>query len=391
MIPVTEAKQLILQNAAGGRIAMLSLIGARGCVLAQTVVSPVDTPPFDQSAMDGYAFSFDEWDKKSDLVMTGEVPAGKYAAGTLYPSETVRIYTGAPLPAGADTVVIQERVIADGNAITIDDDRLVKGSNVRLQGSQTKKGETVLFEGQLLTPAAISFLASMGISKVGVFSKPMVGIIVTGKELAEPGDVLREGKIFESNSYGLVSALEQLGIKPSSVEILDDDETVIRHSISAGMKNDILIITGGISTGDHDHVAAALDACGVDQVFHNVRQKPGRPFYFGRTRHTLVFALPGNPAAALTCFYEYIVPVIGHFTKQAYFKKLQLPLASEYRKKAGMTYFLRGRTGLLEVEILNDQESYKMNSFALADCIIELEAVKEFYKKGDLVHVSMII
>lgn len=391
MISVQEARQLIHQHSGHAKPALVSLAESNGCILATDVFALADTPPFDQSAMDGYAFAFDGWDGKTELTITGEIFAGGFSAETLKPLEAIRIFTGAPLPAGADTVVMQEKVIVSGNTITVKDEGLVKGKNVRPKASQTKKGEVTMGAGQLLTPAGISFLASIGIDKVEVFSKPTIGIIVTGSELIDPGSTLTEGKIFESNSAGLVAAFNQIKISTVSVIIVKDDKAAIEKAISDQMQNDIIIITGGISVGDHDHVAAALENCGAQKIFHNVKQKPGKPFYFGMIKETMVFALPGNPAAVLTCFYEFIVPAISSFTKLQYLERRMMPLAEDQKKRPGYTYFLKGKINGDTVSILPDQESYKMNSFAIADCLIELEAEKEWYKKGESVSVQMII
>jgi len=391
MIHVPEAKKLILDNCPSAKVEQISLNRASGFVLAESVYSPMDTPPFDQSAMDGYAFSFDSWDGKSDLLLSGEVQAGNYFTDTIKPLEAVRIFTGAALPAGANTVVIQENIIKNDKYISIKADKLIKGSNVRLQGSQTKKGEIALPEGHCLSPASISFLAGLGIDRVKVYSNPVVSIIVTGKELIKPGDAMSKGKIYESNSSGLTAALAQLNIFPVSAEVVDDDEEKIINAINNQLKSDIIILTGGVSVGDYDYVSKALDNCGVKKIFHNVKQKPGKPFYFGVNNHTLVFALPGNPTAVLTCFYEYVSDAISSFTKKEYFKKMEMPLVNNFTKKAGLAYFLKGKTTSNTVSILNSQESYLVNSFAMADCIIELEEDKEHFHKGDMVNVLMII
>jgi molybdopterin molybdotransferase len=359
--------------------------------LAEPVYSPVNTPPFDQSAMDGYAFSFEKWDGKSDLYVTGEVQAGNYFAGSLASNEAVRIYTGACLPPGSDTVVMQEKIIISGKRITITDKELIKGNNVRLQGSQSVKGDMALKAGVNLTPAGISFLAGMGIEEVKVFAKPIVHIIITGKELTKPGHPLTKGKIYESNSYGLIAALNQLDITPASLKILDDNKEEIYNAINNKVYPDILILTGGVSVGDYDFVLPALEKSGAKSLFHKIKQKPGKPFYFGMLEHTLVFALPGNPAAVLTCFYEYIVPAISQLTQKTYFKKIKLPLENDYTKKPGLTCFVKGKIADNRVIILNNQESYLMNSYAMADCIIELEENKEHFNKGDLVELHMII
>jgi molybdopterin molybdotransferase len=391
MINVTEAKKLIEENCSKLKVKTVSLLEANGSILAEPIYAIMDTPPFNQSAMDGYAFSYENWDKKSNLTVIGEIQTGNYSNKVLLTNEAVRIYTGAPTPPGADTVVMQEKIIREKNSIQIKDILLVKGANVRPQGSQTKKGEMALQEKQLLTPVAISFLAGIGINKVNVFSKPTVSIIVTGKELTKANDKIAEGKIFESNSIGLIAALQQLGINPVSVEVVDDVEEEIERAISNQLDSDILILTGGVSVGDYDLVPTSLEKCGVQKIFHKIKQKPGKPFYFGRHNQTLVFALPGNPAAVMSCFYEYVVQAISSFTQKEYFKKMLLPLAEDFNKKAGLTYFLKGKIGEREVTVLNNQESYKLNSFAVADCLIEFDEDSENFKKGELVNINMIL
>ena len=391
MINVTEARQLINEHCVALKVKTLTLLEANGSILASPVYALIDTPPFNQSAMDGYAFSYENWDKKSNLTVIGEIQTGTYSDRPTMPNEAVRIYTGAPIPPGADTVVMQEKIIKNGNTIQIQDDFLIKGTNVRPKGSQTKKGEMTLQTGQLLTPVAISFLAGIGINEVTVFTKPIISIIVTGKELTKANETITEGKIFESNSIGLIAALQQLDISPISVEVVDDTEAEIENAIYNQLNSDILIITGGVSVGDYDLVPASLEKCGVKKIFHTVKQKPGKPFYFGKKDETLVFALPGNPAAAMSCFYEYVLMAISNFTQKKYFKKMQLPLAFDFNKKAGLTHFLKGKTLENTVILLDNQESYKLNSFAIADCLVELEENKAFFKKGDLVNCSMII
>jgi molybdopterin molybdotransferase len=390
MISVSEAKKIIADNCNYERSASRLLSESQGYILANTVYSSVDTPPFHQSSMDGYAFSFESWDGKSDLEVCGEIQAGNDSAIEIKSSQAARIFTGAALPTGADTVVMQEHVAKKENRIHIENTQLTKGANVRLRGSQTKKGEPALDKGQLLTAPAISFLAGIGIEKVDVFSKPVISIIVTGKELRQPGEEIAEGKIYESNSFGITAGLNALDIKPISVEIVDDVEGEIIKAITRQLNSDILILTGGVSVGDYDFVPKTLERCGVNNIFHKVKQKPGKPFYFGKRNQTLVFGLPGNPASALTCFYEYVVPAISHFTKRQYQKKIKMPLANDYKKKAGLTYFLKGKMNDGDVAILNNQASYLMNSFAIADCLIELEEDKEQFMNGETVNILII-
>ena len=285
---------------------------------------------------------------------------------------------------------MQEHVTLKDNCIHIENAQLIRGANVRCLGSQTQKGELALDKGQLLTAPALSFLAGIGIQKVDVFSKPLISIIITGKELIPPGGEMTEGKIYESNSFGLIAALQTLDITPVAVEVVDDVEEEIIKAITKQLNVDILILTGGVSVGDYDFVPKTLERSGVRNIFHKVKQKPGKPFYFGVHEQTLVFGLPGNPASVLTCFYEYVVPAIDYFTKREYLKRTKMVLANNYKKKAGLTHFLKGKINSGEVNILNHQESYMMNSFAVADCLIELEEEKEDFRKGEIVNALLI-
>jgi molybdopterin molybdotransferase len=391
MIPVAEARKLVDQNCKGSREEELRLIDALDRALSADVVSPIDTPPFHQSAVDGYAFRFSDWDQKAGLEVTGEVQAGNIYASEIKPLQAIRIFTGAPLPKGLDTVVMQEKVEVQGAFIYIKDDQMVQGANVRLQGSQTKSGDVVLKKGHRMTPASISFLASLGITEIPVFANPYIRIIVTGKELVLPGGKIEGGQIFESNSFALGTALRAMGISPVSVEIVEDDASAIMQAITSALNADFVILTGGASVGLYDLVPASLEKCGVQKIFHKVKQKPGKPFYFGTYGDTLVFALPGNPAAVLSCFYEYITPAIGRFTGRQYQKRLKMILAHDFQKKPGLTHFMKGKTKGNTVFILDHQESYLMNSFAHADALVELEEEREIMSKGDLVDVLMIL
>jgi len=390
MIPVPEARQLILEKCMPSRTEDVDLLAAIGMVLSADVYSPIDTPPFDQSAVDGYAFSFSDWDQQSPLKIEGEIPAGHASHEKMKAHHTVRIFTGAPVPPGMETVVMQEKVEVHGKELHIKDPQLILGSNVRLKGSQTKAGTLALPKGHLLTPASISFLASLGIAIVQVYELPRVRIIVTGKELVLAGAILKAGMIYESNSAGLTAALKILGITPLSVEVIDDDERAIMRAINRTIDADILILTGGASVGDYDFVPSALEKCGVQKVFHKVKQKPGKPLYFGVENQTLIFGLPGNPAAVLSCFYQYIRPVIQRFAGKPHDPYFNLPLADAYKKKPGLTHFLKGKVEDGKVNILESQESYLMNSFAYANCLIELEEEKEVFVAGEMVKVLMI-
>jgi molybdopterin molybdotransferase len=359
-------------------------------VLADDVFTTIDTPPFDNSAVDGYAFSFADWDGNSALKVIGEIQAGSTHA-EIGKGEAVRIFTGAAIPKATDTVIMQEKVEVVGNVLRLLDDQLTLGRNVRPKASQTKAGSLALPKGHCINPASISFLAGLGVETVDVFAKPKVKIIITGKELVRSGQPLEEGKIYESNGHGLGAALRSLYIEPASIALVGDEKLEIMSSIKSAEDADMIILTGGASVGDYDFVPAALTDCGATQIFHKVKQRPGKPFYFGTLGETLVFGLPGNPAAVLTCFYEFIVPAIETFTKRAYCVKKTCTLSNSFSKKPNLTYFLKGKTNGNQVEILDHQQSYKVNSFAYADCLVTLDEDRESYDVGDEVEVLIIV
>lgn len=390
MTSVQEAKNLIAQHARPLPAQVQALLEAQGCVLTEAVVSAVDMPPFDQSAMDGYAFAFDPQTLHQPFQVIGEIPAGSPALFHPQAGEALRIFTGAPLPPGTDTVVMQEKVTLQGKELLIEDPALKSGSNVRLRGSQTRAGALALDAGALLTPGAIGFLAGLGVTHVSVRARPKVALLITGKELAPPGAALQAGQVYESNSFTLTAALKEWGITPELVFRSDDDETAITEYLRRGIEHcDLIIATGGISVGDYDLVKKSMENCGVESLFYKVKQKPGKPIFCGHKGPALLFGLPGNPGAVLTCFQEYIVPALRIMTGRAATgsHSIQCQLSAGFTKREGLTYFLKGRVEGSTVVPLDAQESYQMNSFALANALIVLEEDKTRYEKGDLVEV----
>lgn len=391
MITVREAKKIIAEAAIKPKVKDLELYRANGSVLATDVFSPINVPPFNQSAMDGYALKFSQWAPGNSLKLIGVLQAG-VAPQNDYPSgSALRIFTGAQVPSSYDTVVMQEKTRRVKEQIFITDEQLKEGMNVRLEGSQNQKGTLALNAGTIINAGVAGYLAGLGFNQVKVFEPPKVCIINTGKELIQPGKELPPGKIFESNSYSLNAALNNLNINPLALLWCDDDESQLTQMIKDKISDcDYLILSGGVSVGDYDFVHQALANCGVQCLFHKVKQKPGKPLYFGKKDNTLVFGLPGNPAAVLTCFYEYIAPSLKTYIGKPETKELTMPLAVSYSKKAGLTHFLKGKISGKEVQPLHAQESYLMNSFAVADCIIELEENRTDFEKGELVPVNII-
>lgn len=392
MISVTEAKTIVHATSKPLTPVTVSIQEAAGYVLAQDVPATVDIPPFDQAAMDGYAFTFVEHGLLKKLKIKGEVPAGYTKKASHLFGHAMRIFTGAPVPHGADTVVMQENTSVAANELFITDLQLQKGSNVRPKGSEIQAGEIALRKACFLSPAAVGFLAGIGIAEVSVFPKPSIAILVTGNELQQPGLPLQAGLIYESNSFALNAALQQLHFtKAHTLYVPDDLERLQQAVADALLRNDVVLVTGGVSAGAYDFVVRAAAACGVVQLFHKVAQKPGKPLYFGCKETKLLFGLPGNPASVLTCFYQYVVPALNALTgREALLKTTMLPLAVPYTKKAGLTHFLKGWCDANEATPLPAQESYKMASFATANCLLTLDEGQTDFQKGDMVAVLLL-
>lgn len=397
MISVIEAKQIIRESISAAIPARVPLQQAGGKVLAENVYAVRDIPAFPQSSMDGYAFLFSEWKAQKKLLIEGEIAAGVNERNSLEAGKTARIFTGAPVPEGADTVVMQEKIKvnpAPGSAreLIIEDELLKQGTNVRPVGSEIKAGELALAKGSFLSPAAIGFLAGIGIVEVNVYLDPVISIIVTGKELQQPGKSLQYGQVYESNSFMLKAALEQLNITNVKITWADDNLEALKTILAdALLQSNMVLMTGGVSAGDYDFVLQAATECGVQKLFHKVKQRPGKPLYFGMTESQPVFGLPGNPSSVLTCFYEYVIPVLEKIShKERGIKTIQAPLAKTFRKAAGLTHFLKGYYDGNTALHLDAQESYRLSSFATANCLIQIDEEVTECKEGEMVEIHLL-
>ena len=317
MISVSEARKIISDNVTELTAVPSTIQEAAGHVLAADIYAAHNIPTFPQSSMDGYAFSFDDWKLGEGLPLTGEMQAGSADQSRLKPGTAIRIFTGAPVPAGADTVVMQEKTKLADNKLFIEDAAIRASLNVRPEGSEIRIGELALPTGTILTPAAIGFLAAIGVTELRIYPRPSISIIITGKELQEPGSVLNYGQVYECNSFSLASALHQLHFDKLAISQVDDDLAALSEVLSASLnRSDVVLLTGGISAGDYDFVLQAANNCGVETKFHKIKQRPGKPLYFGTKGSKLVFGLPGNPSSVLTCFYEYAMPAIFQLANQ---------------------------------------------------------------------------
>lgn len=404
MVTVEEAKTLLLKNADALMPVAIKLEEAVNCILAENIFSPVNLPAFRQSAMDGYAVKSQAVSQRkgeyTSFKVTGEVKAGDKGNLKIPEGEAIRIFTGAVVPPAADCVVVQEKVIVDKSYILVENSLIKRNENIRLPGSQIKRGEPALKKGMKLTPAAIGFIASLGIPEIRIYKKPDIAIIVTGNELEEPGARLSEGQVFESNSFSLAAALSEIDIFPKGIQRVRDNKKVLSLKIKKAISQaDVIILSGGISVGKYDLVKECMDENKVKEIFYKVAQKPGKPLYAGKKGEKIIFALPGNPAATLVCYYEYIYPVLrkmmGH--KDYFLPVKKLKLRKKTRAVNDRAGFLKGKVIGNTVLSLDGQESYMLKSFAEADAIIYLPAKKQplpmnkrYLRKGTIVDAHLL-
>ncbi|HNR06762.1 MAG TPA: molybdopterin molybdotransferase MoeA [Saprospiraceae bacterium] len=391
-ISVQEAKFLILNQVDHPKPVAVHLDQATGKILAEDILSPLDLPPFPQSSMDGYAFRADSYDPGKGLLITEVIPAGQGREILIGKGEAVRIFTGAAVPQGADTVIMQEKTEVRDGRLYLKEEVPPPGTHVRPAGSEIRKGEQALPTGHLLNPASIGLLASMGLTSVAVHTPPSVHILVTGDELTSPGEPLPYGRVFDSNSFTLRAAFQLAGIEDIRISQVPDREDLLSEAISSALeKQDLVVLTGGVSVGDFDFVAATAMRCGVEKVFHKIKQKPGKPIFFGIKGNKLVFGLPGNPASALTCFYEYLEPAVQKLLgKSSAVRKVNAPIQSSYKKAPGLTHFLKAWYDGSRVFPLDAQESFRLRSFARANALIVIDEKDDGVQAGEQVEVHIL-
>jgi len=390
MISVDEAKQIILQCALSKKSVVMSLSDAFGLVTSDDVIASTDIPNFAQSSMDGYALKFA--DRTEPLTIIGEMPAGATEQLKIETGEATRIFTGAPLPENADTVVMQERIKVENGLLIVEDENLTEGINVRPKGAEVKKGDVAMKSETYLSAAAIGFLAGIGCSEVSVYLPPKVAIILTGNELRDPGKALEFGQVYEANSFQLKAVLNQIGIKNIEVFRAKDDPQELHKVLEKAIEeNDVVLLNGGVSVGDYDFVTEVAKTCGVEEKFHKIKQKPGKPMFFGTKQNTMVFGLPGNPSSSLTCFYEYVLPALENC--MALTSKLIQTTATvthDYPKNTGLTHFLKAFYNEGKVTPLHAQESFRLHSFAQANCFIVLPEESLGCKENEVVTIHIL-
>ncbi|HEY7761188.1 MAG TPA: gephyrin-like molybdotransferase Glp [Burkholderiales bacterium] len=381
-MPVAKARDYIraFLTPIGGT-ERLHIRAALGRVLADDVLSGIDVPAHDNSAMDGYAFRHGDLKSEGEtsFAVVGTSFAGKPYAGQVSAGQAVRIMTGGVMPAGADSVVMQERVTATGDTVRIPAGQQ-KGQNVRLAGADIRRGSAVFRRGQILRPAEIGMLASLGIGEAAVFRKLRVAFFSTGDELVGIGSPLAAGQIYDSNRYTIHGMLTRLGCEVLDLGVVRDDPAAIERAFrEASQSADVVITSGGVSVGEADFVKQILNRLG-EVLFWKIAMRPGRPLAYGKLGQAHFFGLPGNPVSAMVTFYQFVrdalLVLMGVPEPQPVptFKAL---CTSPIKKAPGRTEFQRGilsrgPDGRWTVRVTGDQSSGILSSMSQANCFIVL-------------------
>ncbi len=370
---------------------------ALGRVLAEEVVPAFDVPAHDNSAMDGWALRAADLRPGSESVLTevGSALAGKAFAGAVGPGQCVRVMTGAVLPRGADTVVIQEVVKADGTRITVPAGQK-QGQNVRAAGEDLKTGVPVLRPGRALTPADLGLIASLGIGEVAVRRRLRVAFFSTGDELASIGQPLAPGQVYDSNRYTLHGMLTRLGVELADMGVVRDDPRALEDALrSAAASADAIVTSGGVSVGEADFVKQVMARLG-EVLFWKIAMRPGRPMAFGRIDNAFLFGLPGNPVAVMVTFYQFVreaLLALGGRGDDCALPLLSAQAAHPFRKVPGRTEYQRGivyREGSTwKVKATGQQGSGVLRSMSEANCFVVLEHGRGRVEAGEAVQVQL--
>ena len=393
MITYLEAQKKIVQHARALPAWKKAVQESIGCVIASDLRSPISLPCFDNSAMDGFALRAAETESVSvknpaRLEICGSIRAGLSGRRVLKYGKVFKIMTGAPMPAGADAVLEKEKAFIRNGFLVIAEP-VQKDRHVRYHGEEISKGSCINLRDAEVTPGVVGFLSSLGVGQVFVHEKPRVSLIATGDELISCGKKLGHGQIYDSNTPMLLTALKSLTITPELVKRIADRKRTLKAALSKSVQqSDIVILTGGVSVGDYDHVKELFSELGVKSIFWKVRQKPGKPVFFGKKGRVLVFGLPGNPASAHACFYQYVYPAIrrlmGH--SEVFLPEEKITLKHSVRPDREKTLFLKASLdrslGGPCCEALGHQGSHMLSSLCRTDGFIVVPPGNKTLTKG---------
>jgi molybdopterin molybdotransferase len=391
MISEEDARSKVLEAIQMVPTRHVLLSEALGCFAAEDYFARLPLPNFDNSAMDGYAVVASSCRKGERLRVIGEQSAGLDRQLRISPGEAVRIFTGAPMPAGADAVVMQEDVSRESDAIILSVD-VDPGDFVRRRGCDLAEGQKVLAKGERVRPATIALLASQGFADMTVGGDVKAAIVSTGDELVKPGENIKPGQIYESNSVLLQGLLQRCGTSVKSVEHCRDERESLIEAIKLGIKNHILIITGGVSVGEHDLVQATLRSLGAKIDIWRVAIKPGKPFLFGQIGKCAIFGLPGNPVSAFITFLQFVRPAVlkmmGASTGELDLPKVSAELAVDLRNESDRPHYVRGRLENGKFSPVGRQESHALFGLSQSNALLRL-GVGEARSGGESVGVQL--
>lgn len=398
---LTEAQEIVLAAAQPLGCEKVGLLETLGRVLGEDIIAPRDNPPWNNSAMDGFAVRWDDIKQEHaitkipELKVVEDVPAGKVANKAVGPGEAIRIMTGAPVPQGADTVIRVEYTEPSTDAVRIMKPEEERGANIRPQGEDVKKGGCIIAKGTQLRPAEIGMLAILAKSFVLVHQRPRVAILSTGDELADLDEPYDENKIVNSNSYGIAAGVQEAGGVPILLGIAKDEPASLKEKISHGLTCDILVLSGGVSMGDYDFTKAVFAELGADMNFWKLAIRPGQPLAFGKIQGKLAFGLPGNPVSSMVTFDQLVRLAllkmagnhrVGRPVVQAVFQE-------KFSKRPDRRHFLRGivkrENGVLTVRTTGGQGSGILTSMVKANGLIDVPEEVEQINPGDTVSVQL--
>lgn len=396
LLPVSEALKRILDSASPLDAETVDLLHASGRTLASAVLSKLDNPRFDASAMDGYAVRAEDVAVvPASLTVVGEAGAGRPFDGTLGNGQAVRIFTGGAVPAGADAIVIQENVSAAGSTITVHETAHA-GANIRTKGQDFATDERLIEPGRRLTARDVLIAASGGHAELSVARKPVVAILSTGDELVPPGTPPGPGQISGSNAYGLAAVIETAGGAPHFLGIARDSLSSLEEFIGSAEGADILVTSGGASVGDHDLVRPALESAGAKLDFYKIAMRPGKPLFFGTRlaagKVQYCLGLPGNPVAALIGARVFLVPLIGRLLgRETPYETVDAVLAEPIAANGPREHYMRARldesTATPRVTAFKNQDSGLIKSLQRANCLVVVPANAPEQSAGSTVKV----
>ena len=357
----------------------VSLANSQGHILAEDVLSPLNMPPFDNSAMDGYAFRFADWQDGRETPVAGTALAGQPFSGEIPAGACLRIMTGAQVPAGLDTVIMQEHTAQTPEGVLFTQSPKAK-ANIRYLGEEIRIGDVVLTAGTRLHARALPLLATLGLPEVNVRRRLKVAIFSTGDELKLPGTPLQAGEIYDSNRYGIEAMLNRMGIECLNLGIIPDDPAQLRDTfMQAAQSADAIITSGGVSVGEADYTKDLLLELG-EVGFWSVAMKPGKPFAFGKIRDKHFFGLPGNPVSAFVTFYQLVQPALRQLAGEISAAPLRIPAVAEhnFRSAKNRVDFQRGvlsvnADGQITVRSTGAQGSGMFTSLCAANCFVIVE------------------